>query len=280
LRDRGAGAKLAANARKARGAAIMTEVLLITGGSRGIGAATARLAAKEGYAVAINYRAAQDQAEALVAEIRQDGGRAIAVGADVASQEDVEAMFREVDAFGALGALVNSAGITVEAQTKVADLEQASLERMLAVNVIGTMLCCREAVRRMSTRFGGKGGAIVNVSSMAAEIGGRPGRTAYAASKGAVDSFTIGFAREVGREGIRVNALRPGMTMTDMTDAVRRDPELYARTADTIAMNRCAEPDEMARPILWLLSEEASFISGALLDGSGGGFMVGQVAAP
>jgi NAD(P)-dependent dehydrogenase (short-subunit alcohol dehydrogenase family) len=258
----------------------MTEVLLITGGSRGIGAATARLAAKKGYAVAINYRAAQDQAEALVAEIRRDGGRAIAVGADVASQEDVEAMFREVDAFGALGALVNSAGITVEAQTKVADLEQASLERMLAVNVIGTMLCCREAVRRMSTRFGGKGGAIVNVSSMAAEIGGRPGRTAYAASKGAIDSFTIGFAREVGREGIRVNALRPGMTMTDMTDAVRRDPELRARTAATIAMNRCAEPEEMARPILWLLSDEASFISGALLDGSGGGFMIGQVASP
>jgi NAD(P)-dependent dehydrogenase (short-subunit alcohol dehydrogenase family) len=142
------------------------------------------------------------------------------------------------------------------------------------------MLCCREAVRRMSTRFGGKGGAIVNVSSMAATIGGRPGRTAYAASKGAIDSFTIGFAREVGREGIRVNVLRPGMTMTDMTDAVRRDPDLRARTAATIAMNRCAEPEEMAQPILWLLSEQASFISGALLDGSGGGFMIGQVAAP
>jgi NAD(P)-dependent dehydrogenase (short-subunit alcohol dehydrogenase family) len=258
----------------------MTGILLITGGSRGIGAATARLAAQQGYAVAINYREAQDQAEALVAEIERDGGRAIAVQADVASQEQVEAMFRTVDAFGPLTALVNSAGITVAGQTKVADLEQASLERMLAVNVIGTMLCCREAVRRMSTRFGGKGGAIVNVSSMAAAIGGRPGRTAYAASKGAIDSFTIGFAREVGREGIRVNVLRPGMTMTDMTDAVRRDPDLRARTAATIAMNRCAEPEEMAQPILWLLSEQASFISGALLDGSGGGFMIGQVAAP
>jgi NAD(P)-dependent dehydrogenase (short-subunit alcohol dehydrogenase family) len=258
----------------------MTGILLITGGSRGIGAATARLAAQQGYAVAINYREAQDQAEALVAEIERNGGRAIAVQADVASQEQVEAMFRTVDAFGPLTALVNSAGITVAGQTKVADLEQASLERMLAVNVIGTMLCCREAVRRMSTRFGGKGGAIVNVSSMAAAIGGRPGRTAYAASKGAIDSFTIGFAREVGREGIRVNVLRPGMTMTDMTDAVRRDPDLRARTAATIAMNRCAEPEEMAQPILWLLSEQASFISGALLDGSGGGFMIGQVAAP
>jgi NAD(P)-dependent dehydrogenase (short-subunit alcohol dehydrogenase family) len=258
----------------------MTGILLITGGSRGIGAATARLAAQKGYAVAINYREARDQAEALVGEIEREGGRAIAVQADVASQEQVEAMFRAVDAFGPLTALVNSAGITVAAQTKVADLEQASLQRMLAVNVIGTMLCCREAVRRMSTRFGGKGGAIVNVSSMAATIGGRPGRTAYAASKGAIDSFTIGFAREVGREGIRVNVLRPGMTMTDMTDAVHRDPDLRARTAATIAMNRCAEPEEMAQPILWLLSDEASFISGALLDGSGGGFMLGQVAAP
>jgi NAD(P)-dependent dehydrogenase (short-subunit alcohol dehydrogenase family) len=258
----------------------MTGILLITGGSRGIGAVTARLAARQGYAVAINYRQAQGQAEKLVAEIEQGGGRAMAVQADVASQEQVEAMFRVVDDFGPLTALVNSAGITVAGQTKVADLEQAPLERMLAVNVIGTLLCCREAVRRMSTRFGGKGGAIVNVSSMAAAIGGRPGRTAYAASKGAIDSFTIGFAKEVAREGIRVNALRPGMTMTDMTDAVRRDPELYARTADTIAMNRCAEPEEMARPIMWLLSDEASFISGALLDGSGGGFMIGQVAAP
>jgi NAD(P)-dependent dehydrogenase (short-subunit alcohol dehydrogenase family) len=254
--------------------------LLITGGSRGIGAATARLAAQHGYAVAINYRVAQDKAEALVAEIERDGGSAIAVQADVAAQDQVEAMFRAIDAFGPLTALVNSAGISVAAQTKVAELEQNALERMLAVNVIGTMLCCREAVRRMSTRFGGKGGAIINVSSMAAAIGGRPGRTAYAASKGAVDSFTIGFAREVAREGIRVNALRPGMTMTDMTDAVRRDPELYARTTETIAMNRCAEPEETARPILWLLSDEASFISGALLDGSGGGFMLGQVAPP
>jgi NAD(P)-dependent dehydrogenase (short-subunit alcohol dehydrogenase family) len=258
----------------------MTGILLITGGSRGIGAATARLAARAGYAVAINYRATQGKAEALAAEIERDGGRAIAVQADVAAQDQVEAMFRAVDAFGPLAALVNSAGISVTAQTRVAELEQSALERMLAVNVIGTMLCCREAVRRMSIRFGGKGGAIVNVSSMAATIGGRPGRTAYAASKGAVDSFTIGFAREVAREGIRVNALRPGMTMTDMTDAVRRDPELYARTAETIAMNRCAEPEEMARPILWLLSDEASFISGALLDGSGGGFMLGQVAPP
>jgi NAD(P)-dependent dehydrogenase (short-subunit alcohol dehydrogenase family) len=251
----------------------MTKVLLITGGSRGIGAATARLAAHKGWAVAINYRAAKDQAETLVAAIERDGGRAMAVQGDVAAQDQVEAMFRAVDGFGPLAALVNSAGISLIAPA--AELEQRALERLLAINVIGTILCCREAVRRMSTRLGGEGGVIVNVSSMAAKIGGRSGRTAYAASKGAVDSFTIGLAKEVAREGIRVNALRPGMTMTDMTDAVRRDPELYARTAATIAMNRCAEPEEMAHPILWLLSDEASFISGALLDGSGGGFTLG-----
>ena len=247
--------------------------LLITGGSRGIGAATARIAARKGYAVAINYRAAGDQAQALVAEIERDGGRALAVQADVASEEQVEAMFRTVDDFGPLTALVNSAGISHIA--KAAEFEGAALERLLRINVLGTMLCCREAIRRMSTRLGGKGGAIVNVSSMAAVIGGRAGRTAYAASKGAVDSFTKGLAREVGREGIRVNALRPGMTMTDMTDSVRSNPALRAQTSATIAMNRCAEAEEMALPILWLLSDEASFVSGALLDGSGGGFMVG-----
>jgi NAD(P)-dependent dehydrogenase (short-subunit alcohol dehydrogenase family) len=253
----------------------MSPLLLITGGSRGIGAATARLAARKGYAVALAYRSAREQAEALVAEIEAGGGHAVAIQADVASGEQIEAMFRTVDELGPLAALVNSAGVSLASRT--ADLEESALQRLFAINVIGTILCCREAVRRMSTRHGGKGGAIVNVSSMAAAIGGRPGRTAYAASKGAVDSFTRGLAREVAREGIRVNALRPGMTMTDMTDAVRRDPELYARTAETIAMNRCAEPEEMAHPILWLLSAEASFISGALLDGSGGGFAVGKV---
>jgi NAD(P)-dependent dehydrogenase (short-subunit alcohol dehydrogenase family) len=190
-------------------------------------------------------------------------------------------MFRTVDdRLGPLTALVNSAGINGGPETPVAELEQAPLERLMAVNVIGTMLCCREAVRRMSTAAGGAGGAIVNVSSMAATIGGREGRTAYAASKGAIDSFSIGLAKEVARAGIRVNVLRPGLTLTDMTDRVRRDPALRARIADTIAMNRCAEPEEMARPILWLLSAEASFISGALLDGSGGGFMVAPATGP
>jgi NAD(P)-dependent dehydrogenase (short-subunit alcohol dehydrogenase family) len=253
--------------------------MLITGGARGIGAATAKLAAEQGYAVALNYERARDRAEALASEIEAAGGKAIAVQADVAQQDQVERMFEEIDErLGRLTALVNSAGIDGGPATPVAELEQARLERLLAVNVIGTMLCCREAVRRMSTARGGRGGAIVNVSSMAATIGGRAGRTAYAASKGAIDSFTIGFAKEAARVGIRVNALRPGMTLTDMTDAVRRDEGLRARIAGTIAMNRCADPVEMARPILWLLSAEASFISGALLDGSGGGFMLAPVA--
>jgi NAD(P)-dependent dehydrogenase (short-subunit alcohol dehydrogenase family) len=259
----------------------MTGILLITGGGRGIGAATARLAAERGYAVAVNYARERQSAEALVAAIERAGGRAIAVQADVAQEDQVVRMFRTVDdRLGPLTALVNSAGINGGPETPVAELQQAPLERLMAVNVIGTMLCCREAVRRMSTAAGGAGGAIVNVSSMAATIGGREGRTAYAASKGAVDSFSIGLAKEVARAGVRVNVLRPGLTLTDMTDRVRRDPALRARIADTIAMNRCAEPEEMARPILWLLSAEASFISGALLDGSGGGFMVAPVSRP
>jgi NAD(P)-dependent dehydrogenase (short-subunit alcohol dehydrogenase family) len=259
----------------------MTGILLITGGGRGIGAATARLAAERGYAVAVNYERERESAEALAAAIERAGGRAIAVQADVSQQDQVVRMFRTVDdRLGRLTALVNSAGINGGPETPVAELEQAPLERLMAVNVIGTMLCCREAVRRMSTAAGGAGGAIVNVSSMAATIGGREGRTAYAASKGAVDSFSIGLAKEVARAGIRVNVLRPGLTLTDMTDRVRRDPALRARIADTIAMNRCADPLEMARPILWLLSAEASFISGALLDGSGGGFMVAPVTRP
>jgi NAD(P)-dependent dehydrogenase (short-subunit alcohol dehydrogenase family) len=157
----------------------------------------------------------------------------------------------------------------------VTELEGSALERLMAVNVVGLMLCCREAVRRMSTDRGGKGGAIVNVSSMASTLGGREGRAAYAGSKGAVDSFTLGLAREVGSQGIRANILRPGMTRSDMTAAVHDDPKRLARVAATIPMGRTAEPEEMAHAILWLLSEEASFISGACVNASGGGYMIG-----
>lgn len=254
----------------------MAKVLLVTGGARGIGASTALLAARQGYAVAVNYRERQDAAEAVVRDIEADGGRALAVRADVGREDEVVRMFEEVDRhLGPLTHLVNSAGINGGPETRVANLDGATLERLMATNVVGAMLCCREAVRRMSSDAGGDGGVIVNVSSMAATTGGRNGRTAYAASKGALDSFTIGLAREVAKEGIRANVLRPGMTMTDMTARVRDDPARRAKVAATIAMNRVAEADEMARPILFLLSDDASFISGACLDASGGGFVFG-----
>ena len=251
-------------------------VLMITGGSRGIGAAVARLGAGMGYTVAVNYRADGDAAAAVVASIRQAGGQAAAFQADVAVETEVEQMFEAVDRqLGSPTALVNSAGINGR-KVATADFGGEELSRLMAVNVVGTMLCCREAVRRMSTRSGGGGGAIVNVSSMAATIGGRPGSSHYAASKAAVDAFTVGLAREVGGQGIRVNAIRPGMTDTDMTDDLRHDPTLHQAIAGTIAMNRIADVDEVTHPILWLLSAEASFVSGACLDASGGGFMIGR----
>lgn len=252
----------------------MPGVLVVTGGSRGIGAATARLAAAAGWAVAVNYRQDRDAAEAVVRELAAAGARGLAVQADVSREPDVERLFRESESeLGEITGLVNSAGINGN-QSTVADFHADVLERLLAVNVLGTQLCCREAVRRMSTRLGGRGGAIVNVSSMAATIGGRAGASDYAASKAAVDVFTVGLAKEVSGEGVRVNCLRPGMTMTDMTDALRRDEELRARIEASIPMQRIAEADEIAKPIVWLLSEAASFISGACMDASGGGFLV------
>ncbi len=256
----------------------MTGVLLITGGGRGIGAAAARLAAAEGTPVAVHYRTRQDAAEALVAEIAAAGGEAAAFAADVAEEAEVVALFEAVEArLGRLTALVNSAGLSPDA-SRVADFEAAPLRRLMAVNVVGTMLCCREAVRRMSTECGGAGGAIVNLSSMAAVTGGRPGGSHYAASKAAVDAFTIGLAKEVAGEGIRVNSLRPAMVRTDMTEARLAEPASHARMAAAVAMNRIASAEEIARPIVWLLSEAASFVSGACLDAAGGGFVIG--AAP
>ncbi len=254
----------------------MTGVLLITGGSRGIGAATARLAAAEGYAVAVNYRDRADAAEAVVADIVAAGGTAAAFQGDVAADGDVTRLFAEVDTrLGPPTALVNNAGVSF-GKRPTADSDADEIIRLFNVNVLGTMLCCREAVRRMSTARGGAGGAIVNVSSMAAAIGGRAGSSHYAASKAAVDAYTVGLAKEVGREGIRVNAVRPGMTITDMTEDAHRDPAVQADIAATIAMSRFATADEIARPVLWLLSDAASFISGTCLDASGGGFIIGR----
>lgn len=248
--------------------------LVISGGSRGIGAATARVAAAAGWDVAVNYTKDADAARAVVADVEAAGRRSVAVQGDVAVEADVERLFAEAEgALGEIRGVVNSAGIEGNG-SRVADFRADVLERLFAVNVIGTQLCCREAVRRMSTRLGGSGGAIVNVSSMAATIGGRAGASDYAASKAAVDVFTVGLAKEVSGEGIRVNCLRPGMTMTDMTHRVRDDAALRARIEATIPMHRVADADEIARPIVWLLSDEASFISGACLDASGGGFLV------
>ena len=249
----------------------MPGVCLITGGARGIGAATARLVAKDGMAVGIGYRDRIDAAEALAAEITTKGGKAVPVKGDVASEADIIALFDATEkALGPVDHLVNSAGISVK--SKVGDFKAADLERLMAVNVVGLILCCREAVRRMPKT----GGAIVNVSSMAVAIGGRAGASAYAASKAAVDCFTTGFAKEVADQGIRVNAVRPGMVRTDMTAGLLSDPAVDAKLAATIPMNRIADASEIAQAIRWLLSPAASFISGAHLDASGGGFIVGE----
>lgn len=253
----------------------MTGILLVTGGSRGIGAAICGRAAKQGYRVAVNYRKDAAAADRLVSEINSTGGKAISVQGDVGNEGDIIAMFdRVTEELGTPTALVNSAGVG-GTHMEVAGFELETLQLLMRVNVIGTMLCCREAAKRMSTSSGGKGGAIVNVSSMAATIGGRPGNSAYAASKAAVDAFSVGFAKEVGAQGIRVNTVRPGVTLTDMTSKVRDDATVRKAIESTIAMNRTANVDEMASPVLWLLSDEASFISGARLDASGGGFVIG-----
>jgi NAD(P)-dependent dehydrogenase (short-subunit alcohol dehydrogenase family) len=243
----------------------MTGVLLITGGASGIGAETARRAAKRGYKVAINYRSRDAQAMGVAADIAAQDGEAIALPGDMANEADIVRLFNETErTFGRITHLVNSAAIG-GGSVRVEDLDAHVLQQLFAVNVVGLMLCCREGARRMSTRHGGKGGAIVNVSSMAATIGGRPGASAYAASKAAVDSFTMGFAKDVAGEGIRVNALRPGMEV-----AFRTGIEA------TIAMGRVGRADEIAEAILWLLSDAASFVSGARLDASGGGFVFGK----
>ena len=248
--------------------------LLITGGARGIGRATALLAAGQGWDIAVGWRERKDAADAVVAEVEAMGRHAVAVQADVADEASIAAMFAAVDkAMGPLAGLVNSAGIGYHA--RVDGFVGTPLHELFAVNVVGTMLCCREAVRRMSTLHGGSGGAIVNVSSMAATIGGRPGASAYAASKGAVDVFSTGLSKEVAAEGIRVNVVRPGVTLTDMTAQIRDDPARQAAIAASIPMQRVGQPEEVAETIVWLLSEKASFVTGTHLNVGGGGFVIG-----
>ncbi len=245
------------------------QTLLVTGGGRGIGAAVARIAAQRGWRVAINYAQDARSAETLAQSIVAEGGEAFAVAGDVASEADVLAMFEAVDArFGTLDGLVNCAGI-VAPKARLDQMDLARLDRMMRVNVIGTMLCAREAVKRMSTRHGGRGGAIVNVSSVAAVLGSPGEYVDYAASKGAVDAFTVGLARETADEGVRVNAVRPGITATDI-HASGGQPDRIERLKGFVPMKREGSPDEIAWPIVWLLSPEASYTTGAILDVSGG----------
>ncbi|AUN94964.1 SDR family oxidoreductase [Pseudazoarcus pumilus] len=247
----------------------MQPVLLITGASRGIGAATARLAAERGHAVCVNYRRDETGAQALVREIEVGGGRAIAVQADVAIEADVVRLFETVDAqLGTLSGLVNNAGV-LERQGRVEDIDAARLARIFATNVTGAFVCAREAVRRMSTRHGGRGGAIVNVSSIAARLGAPGEYVDYAASKGALDTLTLGLAREVAAEGIRVNAVRPGLIHTGI-HADGGEPGRVERIAPSLPMGRGGTPEEVAQAILWLLSEEASYATGSFIELGGG----------
>jgi NAD(P)-dependent dehydrogenase (short-subunit alcohol dehydrogenase family) len=244
-------------------------IILITGGGRGIGAATARLAADRGYAVCVNYRANRTAASAVVSDIIARGGRAIAVQADVASERDVMSLFATVDAeLGPLTALVNNAGI-LETQTRVDRIDAARLSRIFATNVTGAFVCAREAVKRMSTAQGGNGGAIVNVSSRAAQLGAPGEYVDYAASKAALDALTIGLAKEVAGEGVRVNGVRAGIIHTDI-HASGGEPGRVDRLGPQLPMKRGGDAIEVARAILWLLSDEASYSTGTFIDVAGG----------
>lgn len=247
----------------------MSKVVLITGASRGIGAATALLAARQGYAVAVNYSANSLAADEVVRQIRQGGGSAITVQADVADEAQVLAMFEKVDAkLGRLTALVNNAGV-VDRTERVDGMSVARLKRMFDINVIGSMVCAREAVKRMSTRYGGAGGAIVNVSSVAARLGAPCQYVDYAAAKGAVDVFTIGLSKEVAGEGIRVNAVRPGIIDTEI-HASGGLPDRARDLAPQVPMLRPGTAEEVAQSIVWLMGSESSYTTGALLDITGG----------
>ncbi len=245
------------------------KVLLVTGASRGIGAATALLAARSGFAVAVNYSSNASAANEVVAQIQAKGGSAMAVQADVADEAQVLAMFAQVDAeLGRLSALVNNAGV-VDMTARVDEMTAQRLKRMFDINVIGSFLCARQAVLRMSTRHGGAGGAIVNVSSAASRLGSPGQYVDYAAAKGAIDAMTIGLAKEVAAEGIRVNAVRPGLIETDI-HASGGLPDRVRDLAHLVPMQRGGTPDEVAQAIVWLLSPAASYTTMSLLDVSGG----------
>ncbi len=247
----------------------MNKVLLVTGGSRGIGAATALLAAQSGWAVAANYTANSLAADEVVRQIRASGGQAMSVQADVADEAQVMRMYAHIDAkMGRLSGLVNNAGV-VDVSARVADMSVARLKRMFDINVIGSLVCAREAVRRMSTRYGGEGGSIVNVSSAASRLGSPGQYVDYASAKGAIDAFTLGLAKEVAAEGVRVNAVRPGLIDTDI-HASGGLPDRVKELQHLVPMQRGGTANEVAQSIVWLLSDAASYTTMSLIDVSGG----------
>jgi NAD(P)-dependent dehydrogenase (short-subunit alcohol dehydrogenase family) len=247
----------------------MRKVMLITGASRGIGAATALKAAAQGYAVCINYLHNQERAQQLVSQIQKNGGVAIAVASDVSQEAAVENLFNTVDKeLGTLTALVNNVGI-LEQKMRVDQMDMARLNRIFSTNITSHFLCAREAVKRMSTKHGGQGGSIVNVSSAASRLGSAGEYVDYAASKGAIDTLTIGLSREVANEGIRVNCVRPGFIYTDI-HASGGEPNRVDRIKDSLPMQRGGQPEEVANAILWLLSDEASYVTGSFIDAAGG----------
>src|SRR6478609_395507 len=248
---------------------VTDKVVVITGGSRGIGRATAIAAAKRGFRIVVGYASNQAAANEVVAIIERSNGKAVAAKCDVAEESQILSLFEAGDKLGTLGALVNNGGIVGRSGVRVDEMSIERIQRVMAINVTGNILCAREAVKRMSTRHGGKGGVIVNLSSAAAKLGGANTYVDYAASKGAIDSFTIGLAQEVAGEGIRVAAIRPGLIDTEI-HASGGDPERAHRLSHLVPMKRVGSAEEVANAIVWLMSEDASYVTSAILDVSGG----------
>jgi NAD(P)-dependent dehydrogenase (short-subunit alcohol dehydrogenase family) len=247
----------------------MGKVMIVTGASRGIGAATAKLAARQGYAVCVNYANSKAEAEEVVADIVKGGGKAVAIQADVSKDADVKRLFKEVDEkLGTVTALVNNAGIIVR-MCRADAMDEELLQKIFAANTFSVFYCNREAIRRMSTRHGGKGGSIVTVSSAAARHGGLPEETHYAASKGALDSLVVGLAKEIGLEGVRVTGIRPGLITTEIHNA-HGGKALLDKVGPTVPIGRAGTPEEIAEAILWLASDSASYVHGTVIDVTGG----------